>query len=84
MITAIDTHCHINYGDKEKLARNNLAKIMQEGNFYSAYPHVIKEVSESAYIGKVFASPFDGVLDSERVEQANEDMLKIVAENEFL
>ena len=83
MIAAIDTHCHINYGDKEQLTRNNLTKIMQEGDFYSAYPHVIKEVSEGAHIGTVFVSPFDGVLDSKRVEEANEDMLKIVAENEL-
>lgn len=84
MLKAIDTHCHIHYGEKEKLVYNNLSNIMQEGNFYSAYPDVIKKISESSHIEKVLASPFDGVLDSERVEQANEDMFKIVAENEFL
>ena len=46
---------------------------MQEGNFYSAYPHVLKQISDSAHIEKVIASPFDGVLDSARIEQANED-----------
>lgn len=84
MITAIDTHCHIHYGAQENLVYNSLSKIMQEGNFYSAYPHVLKQISDSAHIEKVIASPFDGVLDSERIEQANEDMLEIVAANEFL
>lgn len=84
MIEAIDTHCHIHYGPKETLVQHGLPKIMQEGNFYSAYPHVLKQISECAHIEKVIASPFDGVLDSERVEQANEDMMKIVAAEEFL
>jgi len=84
MITAIDTHCHVNYGEKEKLVHNHLSKLMQEGNFYSAYPDVIKQLSESAHIGIVIASPFAGVLSSEHTEQANEDMLEIVAANEFL
>lgn len=84
MITAIDTHCHIHYGPKEKLTDNYLSKLMQEGNLYSAYPDVLQRISESARIEKVFASPFDGVLDSERVEEANEDMFKIAAANEFL
>ena len=84
MIAAIDTHCHIHYGPKEKLAYNYLSKLMQEGDFYSAYPDVLKLISDCAHIEKVFASPFDGVLDRERVEQANEDMFEIVAANEFL
>ena len=84
MITAIDTHCHIHYGAQENLAYNSLSKIMQEGNFYSAYPHVLKQISDSAHIEKVIASPFDGVLDSARTEQANEDMLEIVDANDFL
>ena len=84
MIEAIDTHCHIHYGEKEKLVYNHLSNIMQEGDFYSAYPHVLKQISEYAHIEKVIASPFDGVLDSERVEQSNEDMSEIVATNEFL
>ena len=84
MIKAIDTHCHIHYGEKRKLVHNYLSKIMQEGVFYSAYPHVLKQISESAHIEKMIASPFDGVLDSERVEQANEDMSKIVTANVFL
>ena len=84
MIAAIDTHFHIHYGEKENLAYNHLSKLMQEGNLYSAYPHIIKQISECACIDKVIASPFDGVLDSERTEQANEEMLEIVAANEFL
>lgn len=84
MIEAIDTHCHIHYGAKEKLAYNTLSNLMQEGDFYSAYPHVLKQISECAHIDKVIASPFDGVLDCERVEQANEDMFEIAAASEFL
>ena len=84
MIIAIDTHCHINYGVKEKLPNNTLSKIMVEGDLYSAYPNTIKRVSEAAHIEKVFASPFIGLFDREKVEQANEDMLEIVAANEFL
>ena len=84
MVKAIDTHCHIHYGAKEKLVYNHLSKIMQEGNLYSAYPDVIKRISEFSHIGKVLASPFDGVLDSERVERSNEDMLELVATYEFL
>jgi len=84
MIEAIDTHCHIHYGEKERLVYNNLSKLMQEGNLYSAYPHVLKQISECAHIGKVIASPFDGVLDSERSWQVNEDMSEIVAANDFL
>ena len=84
MIIAIDTHCHINYGVKEKLPNNNLSKIMVEGDLYSAYPNTIKRVSEAAHIEKVFASPFIGLFDREKVEQANEDMSEIVAANEFL
>lgn len=74
-IIAIDTHCHIHYGPKENLVLNYLTDIMRKGNFYTAYPDKIKQISESAYIGKVFASPFDGILDSSRTEQANGDML---------
>jgi len=84
MITAIDAHCHIHYGPKENLVFNHLSKLMQEGNLYSAYPDVIKQISECAHISKVLASPFDGVIDCGRTEQANEDMMKIAAENEFL
>lgn len=84
MLKAIDTHCHVHYGPKEKLAHNYLSKLMQEGDFYSAYPDVLKRISECAYIEKVFASPFDGVLDCERVEQANEDMAELAAANDFL
>lgn len=84
MIKAIDTHCHIHYGPKEKLAYNPLSKLMQEGDLYSAYPEVIKAVSECAHIEKVLASPFDGVLDCERVEEANEDMFEIVAGSDFI
>lgn len=84
MITAIDTHCHIHYGEKESLVPNTLSKLMQEGDLYSAYPQVLEKISEYAGIQKVFASPFDGVLDSERVEKANEDMQAIVAANAFL
>ena len=84
MITAIDTHCHIHYGAKENLVYNSLSNLMQEGDFYSAYPDVLKRISEYAHITKVLASPFDGVLGREKVEQANEDMLEIVAANEFL
>ena len=84
MIKAIDTHCHIHYGAKEKLAYNNLSKLMQEGDFYSAYLDVLKGINECAYIKKVIASPFDGVLDCKRVERSNEDMSKLVSENDFL
>ena len=84
MIIAIDTHCHINYGVKEKLPNNNLSKIMVEGDLYSAYPNTIKRVSEAAHIEKVFASPFIGLFDREQTEQANEDMAKFAADNEFL
>lgn len=84
MITAIDVHCHVHYGDKEKLAYNHLSKFMQEGNFYSAYPDAIKRISENAHIGKVLASPFNGVIDCGRVEEANENMLAVASENEFL
>ena len=84
MIKAIDTHCHIHYGPKERLAFNSLSKLMQEGDLYSAYPETIKAVSDSAHIEKVLASPFDGVLDCSRVEETNEDMFKIVTEWDFL
>ena len=84
MITAIDTHCHIHYGAKETLVYNYLSNLMQESNFYSAYPDILQQISKCAHIKKVFASPFDGVLDSLRVVQANEDMAKIVAINDFL
>jgi predicted TIM-barrel fold metal-dependent hydrolase len=84
MIEAIDTHCHVHYGAKEKLVYNHLSNLMQEGVFYSAYPDALKRISECAHIGKVFLSSFDGVLDSERVEQSNEDVLKLVAANDFL
>ena len=84
MITAIDAHCHVHYGDKAKLAHNSLSNLMQEGNFYSAYPDVLKQISDCAHIGKVFASPFDGIFDCARAEQANEDMAEIAAANDFL
>jgi len=84
MIKAIDTHCHINYGPKECLVNNNLSKLMVEGSFYSAYPHVIEQISECAHIEKAIASPFDGVLDSERVLEANENMARITSASEFL
>lgn len=84
MITAIDIHCHVHYGPKEKLVYNYLSDIMQEGDFYTAYPDKLKQISESAYIGKVFASPFDGVLDTGRTEQANEDMFNIVSNYDYL
>lgn len=84
MIIAIDTHCHINYGVKEKLPNNTLSKIMVEGDLYSAYPNTIKRVSEASHIEKVFASPFIGLFDREQIGQANEDMAKFAADNEFL
>ena len=84
MIIAIDTHCHINYGVKEKLPNNHLSKIMVEGDLYSAYPNTIKRVSEAAHIEKVFASPFIGLFDREQIGQANEDMAKFAADNELL
>lgn len=84
MIIAIDTHCHIHYGSKKDLVPNYLSDIMQEGEFYTAYPEKLKHISESAYIGKVFASPFDGVLDADRTEQANEDMFNIVSNYDYL
>lgn len=84
MIKAIDTHCHIHYGPKENLAYNYLTDIMQEGNFYTAYPDKLKQISESAYIYKVFASPFDGIFDRERIEKSNEEMFNIVNENDYL
>lgn len=84
MIEAIDTHCHIHYGPKESLVYNNLSNIMQEGDFYTAYPDKLQKLSESAHISKVFASPFDGVLDSGRTEPANNEMLDIVTKYDFL
>ena len=84
MITAVDTHCHIHYGAKETLVYNSLSNLMQESDFYSAYPEILQQISKYAHITKVFASPFDGVLDCLRVAQANEDMAKIVATNDFL
>ncbi|MBE5783897.1 MAG: amidohydrolase [Clostridiales bacterium] len=84
MLTAIDTHCHIHYGPKENLAHNGLSKIMQEGNLYTAYPDQLMKIRAGAHIGKVFASPFDGVLDCQRCEQTNEDMLRFTEEYEDL
>ena len=85
MISAIDTHCHIHYGTKEGPVYNDFAKMVNvENNFHSSYPEILKKISESAHIGKVFASPFDGVLDCARTEQANEDTFKIVAKSDFL
>ena len=69
---------------KENLVHNYLSKFMQEGDFYSAYPDVLKQISKCAHIEKVIASPFDGLLDCGRVEQANEDMLELISIHEFL
>jgi predicted TIM-barrel fold metal-dependent hydrolase len=44
----------------------------------------LKQISEHAHIAKVFASPFDGLLDTERTEQTNEDMMQLAAANDFL
>ena len=57
---------------------------MQEGNCYTAYWDKLSQISDAAQIGKVFASPFDGVLDSGRIEQANEDMFNIVSNYDYL
>ena len=84
MITAIDTHSPIHYGPQKELVHNYLTEIMQEGDFYSAYPDFLRQISESAKIGKVLASPFNGVLDSARIEAANEDMDRIVSDHNFL
>ena len=84
MLTAIDTHCHIHYGPKENIAPNFLSKLMEEGNFYTAYLEQLKQMENSAHIGKIFASPFDGLLDAERTEQANEDMFRFAQENDYL
>lgn len=76
-VEAIDTHCHIHYGPKELLVPNTLTDIMQEGNCYTAYWDKLSQISEAAHIGKVFVSPFDGVLDSNYTEQANEKVSQI-------
>ncbi len=78
MIKAIDTHCHIHYGPKELLVPNTLTDIMQEGNCYTAYWDKLSQISEATQIDKVFASPFDGVLDREYAERANEIMFELV------
>lgn len=77
-LNAIDTHCHLNYGPKECIAHNYLTEIMQEGNFYTAYWDVLSKISKNAHIGKVFVSPFDGVLDTGRTEASNEYMFDLV------
>ena len=62
MITAIDVHCHIHYGPKENLVFNHLSKLMQEGNFYSAYPDaeffLIKELKKG-FLGNLRGSYTD-------------------------
>ena len=83
-INAIDTHCHLNYGPKESLAHNYLTDIMQEGDFYTAYWDVLSKISEMAHIGKVFVSPFDGVLDISRTEASNEYMFDLANKVESL
>ena len=77
-IKAIDTHCHIHYGPKESLVPNTHTKFMKEGEFYTAYWNELSRIEESAQIGIAFASPFDGLLDRARTEQANEDMFELV------
>lgn len=77
-ISAIDTHCHLHYGPKELLVPNVLTNIMQEGNCYSAYWDKLSQISEAAHIDKIFISPFDGVLDPNYTEQANEKIFQIV------
>ena len=76
-LNAIDTHCHLNYGPKECIAHNYLTGIMQEGNCYTAYWDVLSKISKNAHIGKVFVSPFDGLLDTDRTEASNEDMFDL-------
>jgi len=76
-LNAVDTHCHLNYGPKEDLPPNNLTDKMKEGNFYSAYWDVLSKISEAAHIGKVFASPFNGLLDAGRTEESNEYMFEM-------
>ena len=76
-INAIDTHCHLNYGPKDSLVHNHLTDIMQEGDLYTAYWDVLSKISETAHIGKVFVSPFDGVLDTSRTEASNEFMFDL-------
>ena len=76
-INAIDTHCHLNYGPKDSLVHNYLTDKMQEGDFYTAYWDVLSKISEMAHIGKVFVSPFDGVLDKNRTEASNEYMFDL-------
>ncbi len=83
-INAIDTHCHLNYGSKESIAHNYLSKMMQEGDFYTAYWDVLSKMSEMAHIGKVFVSPFDGLLDKNRTEASNEYMFDLANKTENL
>ena len=77
MIQAIDTHCHVHYGPAEKLVPNTLTDVMQEGPCYTAYPDMLLRISQAAGIGRVFASPFDGVLSAAHTELANETMFEL-------
>lgn len=83
-VDAIDTHCHIHYGPKENVVPNHLSNIMQEGNLYSAYLDKLLKISGAASISKILASPFDGVLDKNRTEQANNDMFDLVNKIDML
>lgn len=83
-INAIDTHCHLNYGPKESLVHDFLPKIMQEGEFYTAYWDVLSKICETAHIGKVFVSPFAGLLDKNKTEEANEYMFDLANKVESL
>lgn len=77
IISAIDTHCHLNYGPREALVHNHLTNIMQEGNCYTAYWDKLSQISKAAYIEYIFASPFNGVLDRKRTEAANQEMFNL-------
>lgn len=84
IINAIDTHCHLHYGPKDKLVHNYLTDIMQESDYYTAYWDALQKISEAAHISKVFVSPFDGVLDRNKVEESNEIICDIVNKTEAL